>query len=96
MAPCQLARALAGVARTRSTGFAVAGLAPPTCLIPEYEVFASVALAPYRTPGTPEMGKLVADLVDRFGPRLAHLNGLLQVLSQLSSTSGGPNAPHAS
>lgn len=48
-----------------STGFAVAGLAPPTCLIPEYEVFASVALAPYRTPGTPEMGKLVADLVDQ-------------------------------
>jgi L-fuculose-phosphate aldolase len=48
-----------------STGFAVAGLAPPTCLIPEYEVFASVALAPYRTPGTPEMGKLVSDLVDQ-------------------------------
>jgi L-fuculose-phosphate aldolase len=48
-----------------STGFAVAGLEPPTCLIPEYEIFASVALAPYRTPGTPEMGKLVADLVDQ-------------------------------
>jgi L-fuculose-phosphate aldolase len=48
-----------------STGFAVAGVEPPTCMIPEYEVFASVGLAPYRTPGTPEMGKLVADLVDR-------------------------------
>jgi L-fuculose-phosphate aldolase len=47
-----------------ATGFAVVGLEPPTCLIPEYEVFASVALAPYRTPGTPEMGKLVADLVE--------------------------------
>src|SRR6185436_9403135 len=46
-----------------STGFAVAGIAPPTCMIPEYEVFSSVAIAPYRTPGTPEMGKLVADLV---------------------------------
>jgi L-fuculose-phosphate aldolase len=46
-----------------STGFAVAGLEPPSCLIPEYEVFASVAIAPYRTPGTPEMGRLVADLV---------------------------------
>src|SRR5262245_52689627 len=42
-----------------STGFAVAGLVPPTCMIPEYEVFASVAVAPYRTPGTPDMGKLV-------------------------------------
>src|SRR6266496_1188415 len=48
-----------------STGFAVAGLAPPTCMIPEYEVFASVAIAPYRTPGTPEMGQLVAVLVDK-------------------------------
>src|SRR5262245_9087184 len=48
-----------------STGFAVAGLVPPTCMIPEYEVFASVAVAPYRTPGTPEMGKLVADLADQ-------------------------------
>jgi len=48
-----------------STGFAVAGIEPPTCMIPEYEVFSSVAIAPYRTPGTPEMGKLVADLVDK-------------------------------
>src|SRR5262245_33494086 len=48
-----------------ATGFAVAGVEPPTCMIPEFEVFASVAIAPYRTPGTPEMGKLVADLVDK-------------------------------
>lgn len=27
--------------------------------------FASVAIAPYRTPGTPEVGQLVADLVDK-------------------------------
>jgi L-fuculose-phosphate aldolase len=47
-----------------ATGFAVAGVEPPTCMIPEFEVFASVAIAPYRTPGTPEMGQLVADLVD--------------------------------
>lgn len=48
-----------------STGFAVAGIEPPTCMVPEYEVFASVAIAPYRTPGTPEMGKLVSELVDK-------------------------------
>src|SRR5450759_4094980 len=47
-----------------ATGFAVAGVEPPTCMIPEFEVFASVAIAPYRTPATPEMGRLVADLVD--------------------------------
>ncbi len=28
------------------------------------------------------------EFVDRFGPRLAHLNGVLQLLSQLSSVSG--------
>jgi len=46
-----------------ATGFAVAGVTPPTCMVPEFEVFCAVAVAPYRTPGTPEMGKLVADLV---------------------------------
>lgn len=29
------------------------------------------------------------EFVDRFGPRMAHLNGILQVLSQLSSPPGG-------
>jgi L-fuculose-phosphate aldolase len=49
-----------------ATAFAVAQIAPPTCMIPEIEVMiGSVPVAPYRTPGTPEMGKLVADLVDK-------------------------------
>ncbi len=48
-----------------ATAFAVAGVEPPTCMIPEIEVFiGKVPIAPYRTPGTPEMGQLVADLVD--------------------------------
>jgi hypothetical protein len=36
------------------------------------------------------------EFIDRFGPRLAHLNGLLQVLSLLSATpnpTGAPNTP---
>jgi len=33
------------------------------------------------------------EFVDRYGPRLAHLNGVLQVLSQLSTTPGATNAP---
>ena len=33
---------------------------------------------------------MLNEFVDRFGPRLAHLNGVLQVLSQLSYI---PNAP---
>jgi L-fuculose-phosphate aldolase len=60
-----------------STGFAVAGVEPPTCMIPEYEVFASVAVAPYRTPGTPEMGKLVADLVDKHNTILMANHGVV-------------------
>lgn len=36
---------------------------------------------------------LLNDLVDRYGPRLAHLNGVLQVLSQLSSATGAPQQP---
>jgi hypothetical protein len=35
---------------------------------------------------------MLNEFVDRFGPRMAHLNGLLQVLSQLSSASGASNA----
>ena len=60
-----------------ATGFAIAGIVPPTCMIPEYEVFLSVALAPYRTPGTPEMGKLVAELVDKHNTILMANHGVV-------------------
>ncbi len=60
-----------------ATGFAIAGVEPPTCMIPEFEVFASVATAPYRTPGTPEMGKLVADLVDKHNTILMANHGVV-------------------
>jgi hypothetical protein len=39
---------------------------------------------------------MLSEFVDRFGPRMAHLNGLLQVLSQLSATpnpTAAPNTP---
>ncbi|HEY6167361.1 MAG TPA: class II aldolase/adducin family protein [Verrucomicrobiae bacterium] len=60
-----------------STAFAIAGLVPPSCMIPEFEVFASVAIAPYRTPGTPEMGKLVAELVDKHNTILMANHGVV-------------------
>jgi len=60
-----------------STGFAVAGVTPPTCMVPEFEVFCAVAVAPYRTPGTPEMGKLVADLVDQHNTILMANHGVV-------------------
>ena len=34
---------------------------------------------------------MLNEFVDRFGPRLAHLNGVLQVLSQLSTASASGN-----
>jgi hypothetical protein len=37
---------------------------------------------------------MLNEFVDRFGPRMAHLNGLLQVLSQLSATPNPTNAPN--
>jgi L-fuculose-phosphate aldolase len=47
-----------------ATAFALTGEAPPTRMLPEFEVFCAVGVAPYRTPSSPEMGKLVADLCD--------------------------------
>jgi hypothetical protein len=36
---------------------------------------------------------MLNEFVDRFGPRLAHLNGVLQVLSALSTNANSANAP---
>jgi L-fuculose-phosphate aldolase len=60
-----------------ATAFAVAGIAPPTCMLPEYEVFCSVGVAPYRTPGSPDMGKLVADLTDDYNTILMANHGVV-------------------
>jgi hypothetical protein len=38
---------------------------------------------------------MLNEFVDRFGPRMAHLNGLLQVLSQLSATPNPASAPNS-
>ena len=43
--------------------------------------------------GLVDSSYLLNDMVDRYGPRLAHLNGVLQVLSQLSSATGAPQQP---
>lgn len=36
---------------------------------------------------------MLSEFVDRFGPRLAHLNGVLQALSQLSHAPDSANSP---
>jgi L-fuculose-phosphate aldolase len=44
------------------TAFAVAGVQPPTCMIPEAEVFlGQIGLADYRTPGTPANAEVVGE-----------------------------------
>ena len=60
-----------------ATAFAVAGIAPPTCMLPEYEVFCSVGVAPYRTPGSADMGKLVAELTDQYNTILMANHGVV-------------------
>jgi hypothetical protein len=37
---------------------------------------------------------LLNEFVDRYGPRLAHLNGVIQVLAQLSSVPNPTNSQH--
>lgn len=60
-----------------ATAFALVGEAPPTKMLPEFEVFCAVGLAPYRTPSSPEMGKLVADLCDRCNTILMASHGVV-------------------
>jgi L-fuculose-phosphate aldolase len=60
-----------------ATAFAVVGEAPPTCMLPEYEVFCAVGVAPYRTPGSPDMGKLVAELTDQYNTILMANHGVV-------------------
>lgn len=60
-----------------ATAFALIGEAPPTQMLPEFEVFCAVGVAPYRTPSSPEMGKLVADLCDRCNTILMASHGVV-------------------
>ncbi len=46
-----------------ATAFAVARVQPPTCLIPEADIFlGKIALAPYQTPGSPENADTVGEI----------------------------------
>ncbi len=46
-----------------ATAYAVAGVVPPTCMIPEAEVFlGQIGYAPYRTPGSPENADIVGEI----------------------------------
>lgn len=61
-----------------ATAFAIAGVAPPTCLIPEPEVFlGEIAMARYETPGTPENAKAVGELAPQHQSIIMQNHGVI-------------------
>ncbi|MFP4203427.1 MAG: class II aldolase/adducin family protein [Opitutales bacterium] len=61
-----------------ATAFAVAGVTPPSCLIPEPEVFlGEIGFASYQTPGTPENAKEVGELASRHQSILMQNHGVI-------------------
>ena len=72
------ARAVSHAHPPHATGFAVAGVEPPTCMIPEIEVFIGrVPIAPYETPATIEMGRKVAELLGEHNTVLMENHGVV-------------------
>ena len=60
------------------TAFAVAGVTPPACLIPEPEVFlGEIGFASYQTPGSPENAKEVGRLAQKHQSILMQNHGVI-------------------
>ena len=61
-----------------ATAFAVAGVTPPACLIPEPEVFlGEIGFASYQTPGTPENAAEVGQLATKHQSILMQNHGVI-------------------
>jgi L-fuculose-phosphate aldolase len=61
-----------------ATAYAIVGKVPPTCIIPEYEVFiGKVALSPYETPGSPEFARTVIPFVKDHNTVLLSNHGIV-------------------
>jgi L-fuculose-phosphate aldolase len=61
-----------------ATAYAITGRVPPTCVIPEFEVFVgSVALARYETPGTQEFADAVLPYVRKHNTVLLQNHGIV-------------------
>jgi L-fuculose-phosphate aldolase len=61
-----------------ATAYALTGMVPPECLIPEHEVFVgSVAMAPYETPGTPAFAQTVLPYVQDHNMILLQNHGVV-------------------
>lgn len=61
-----------------ATAYAITGRVPPTCIIPEYEVFiGKVALSPYETPGTRKFAETVLPFVKSHNTVLLANHGIV-------------------
>ena len=61
-----------------ATAYAITGHVPPTCIIPECEVFVGrVALAPYETPGTKKFAETVLPFVKQHNTVLLANHGIV-------------------
>ena len=61
-----------------ATAFAVAGVTPPSCLIPEPEVFlGEIGFASYQTPGSPENAQEVGKLAQKHQSILMQNHGVI-------------------
>ena len=72
------ARAVVHCHPPHATAYAITGRVPPTCVIPEYEVFiGKVALSPYETPGTTEFARTVLPFVRNHNTILLANHGIV-------------------
>ncbi len=61
-----------------ATAYAITGRVPPTCIIPEFEVFVGkVALSPYETPGTQKFAETVIPYVKSHNTVLLSNHGIV-------------------
>jgi len=61
-----------------ATAYAITGKVPPTCVIPEYEVFVGkVAISPYETPGTAAFARTVIPYVRTHNTILLSNHGIV-------------------
>lgn len=61
-----------------ATAFAMAGIEPPRCLIPEVEVFVgTIPVAEYKTPGSPQMSDILGNLAPKHQAILMGNHGVI-------------------
>lgn len=75
---CNQAKAVTHAHPVHATAFAMAGYEPPQCLIPEQEVFVGrVPVAPYKTPGSPQMAEVIQPLAEKHQAILMGNHGII-------------------